>query len=470
MALTICSRRVLLREHDNLVIKPARVIVRGRSIERVEPLSSDACADDAAADVLDLRDLLVTPAFVNAHTHLALAFLRGVEATRVRSNLVEDFYFAYESRLTGADIRAFARMGAYESLLSGVGFVWDHYYGGCEVAEALLETGLSGVVAPTLQDLAGPDREGSEQALEATLSIHASERFRDAGIVAAFGPHATDTVSPALFRRIAELAEQHQLPVHLHVAQSYDELVRVEAREGRPPLALLAREGILTRAPRVVMAHGLFASVHELRSLDPSRHTLVYCPSSQMQFGFPAPVTTWSELGTSWVVATDCASSNDSMNLQKELRLCHGAATFGIPSSLEYASFLGTGDAGHARETWQERTDRAAGWAKEATSERLLARVFHEAGALHPQLSAGVIEAGALANLVAWDTSHPAFWPPHNLLRSLAMADTTQAIHTMIVAGKLVGESGRLVESVVSSARYREAHKEASQRLDALLR
>jgi len=469
VALTICSRRVLLREHDIFVIKPARITVQGSSIERVEVLADDEGMQCEQGE-LDLREQLVTPAFVNAHTHLALAFLRGVEAARVRSNLVEDFYFAYESRLTGADIRAFARMGAYESLLAGVGFVWDHYYGGMEVAEALLETGLSGAVAPTLQDLAGPDRDGAEQALAATLELHASERHRQAGIVAALGPHATDTVSPALFRRVAELAEKHELPVHLHLAQSYDELARVEAREGRSPLALLAREGILTRAPQVVMAHGLFASIHDLGSLDPTRHTLVYCPSSQMQFGFPAPVTLWSELGVSWVVATDCASSNDSMNLQKELRLCHGAATFGVSSGIDYASFLATGDASHARETWQDRTERAAAWSKEVGAERLLARVFQRAGQLHPQLTCGVIEPGALANLVAWDSEHPAFWPPHNLLRSLAMADTTQAIHTLIVAGKLVGESGRLVESVVGSAPYREARREASRRLEALLR
>jgi cytosine/adenosine deaminase-related metal-dependent hydrolase len=458
----------LLREHDKLVIRPARISLQGSSIARVEPLTSEDGASRPGE--LDFGEQLVTPAFVNAHTHLALAFLRGVDAARVRRNLVEDFYFAYESRLTPADIRAFARMGAYESLLSGVGFVWDHYYGGTAVAEALLDTGLSGAVAPTLQDLAGPDRDGAEQALAATLELHTSARYRDAGVVAAFGPHATDTVSPSLFRRVAELAELHGLPVHLHLAQSYDELARVEAREGRSPLALLAREGILTRAPRVVMAHGLFVSMHDLNALDSARHTLVYCPSSQMQFGFPAPVTVWSERGVSWVVATDCASSNDSMNLQKELRLCHGAASFGMSSSMEYASFLSSGDAGHARETWDDRTERAAAWSKEVASDRLLARVMHDAGALHPQLRTGAIEVGALANLAVWNVEHPSFWPTHDLTRALAMGDTTQALHTLIVAGKIIGEQGRLAESVLSSGSYREARREADQRLELLMR
>jgi cytosine/adenosine deaminase-related metal-dependent hydrolase len=384
--------------------------------------------------------------------------------------LVEDLYFAFESRLTPGDIRAFARMGAYESLLAGVGLVWDHYYGGAAIADALLDTGLSGVVAPTLQDLAGPDRDGAAEAIETTLKLADSERHRAAGVFAALGPHATDTVSPALFRQIAELAQRHQLPIHVHVAQSYDELARVEQREGRSPLALLAREGVLARAPSVVLAHGLFASIHDLQALERDRHTLVFCPSSQMQFGFPAPVTLWGELGVSWVVATDCASSNDSMNLQKELRLCYGAASASITSSIDYGSFLESGDAVHARDVWQDRTERAQKWAEQVTSERLLARVFERPGALHPAFRAGTIADGALANLAVWDVEHPAFWPAEDLPRALALSDTTQALHGMMVAGRWIGESGRLVQSVLSSDSYRESRREASERLQALLR
>jgi 5-methylthioadenosine/S-adenosylhomocysteine deaminase len=466
VALTISSRRVLLREHDKLVIKAARIHVDGALIQRVEPFAGG----DYQRGEVDFAERLISPAFVNAHTHLALAFLRGVQAGAARRNLVEDLYFAFESRLTPADIRAFSRMGAYESLLAGVGLVWDHYYGGSAVADALLDTGLTGVVAATVQDLAGPDRDGAESALAATLQLAKSARHRVAGVFAALGPHATDTVSPALFRRIGELAEQHQLPVHVHVAQSYDELARVEAREGRSPLALLAREGVLERAPSMVMAHGLFASVQDLQALDPSKHTLVFCPSSQMQFGFPAPVALWGELGVSWVVATDCASSNDSMNLQKELRLCHGAASAPISGGLAYASFMETGDASHARDVWQDRTERARAWAEHVTSERLLARVFELPGRLHPDLRAGVIERGALANLAVWDVDHPAFWPGLDLPRALALSDTTQALHAMLVAGRWIGSPGQLVESVIRSDAYRESQREASERLAALLR
>lgn len=461
------SNRVVLREHDKLAIAPARLFVEGALIARVERAPFAELGPQAGE--IDFGERLISPAFVNAHTHLALAFLRGHDAGPARHNLVEEVYFALESKLTPEDVRAFARLGAYESLLHGVGFVWDHYYGGTAVADALLDTGLCGVVAPTLQDLAGPGGRDSRAQLDATLRIAGEAGYRERGVLAALGPHATDTASPALLREVARLADKHRLPVHLHVAQSYDELHRVETREGRSPLALLSREGVLTRAPRVLMAHALFACEADLRTLDPSRHTLVACPSSQLQFGFTAPLPRWSALRCAWVVGTDCASSNDSMNLQKELRLCAGAASAALTGGLAFARFFERGQLQDAEDVWQRRAESAEAFAPQVSAERLLARVWHQAGALHPALTTGVLEAGALANLAIWDPGHPAFWPGRDLLRGLAFGDTSQALFALYVGGRAIGERGNVAASVRGSDAYRAARQEADARLARLV-
>jgi cytosine/adenosine deaminase-related metal-dependent hydrolase len=470
------SSRVVLREHDGFVVAPARIHVAGALIERVERAPLPPAEAREQDQELDLGDRLVSPAFVNAHTHLALAFLRGLaqpraQATdsRTRHNLVEDVYFGFEAKLTPEDVRAFARMGAYESLLHGVGCVWDHYYGGTAVADALLDTGLSGVVAPTLQDLAGPGKQQHRAALDATLQIAGEARYRERGVLAALGPHATDTVSPALLREVAQLAETHALPVHLHAAQSYDEVRRVESREGRSVLALLAREGLLARAPHVLLAHALFAHEAELRALDPRRHTLVVCPSSQLQFGFLAPLTHWCELGSSWVIGSDCASSNDSMNLQQELRLCAGAANAQVTGSFAFARFFERGQLQDAEEVWLRRKESAKAFARHTSSAQLLARVWHEPGAMHPALQTGAITPGTLANLAVWDTEHPSFWPCEDVLRGLAFGDTSQALYALYVAGRSVGEPGNLGPSLLASDAYRAARSEASARLRRLL-
>ena len=474
--LLLVSTRVALPEGDGLVVEPAAILVEGGRVNAVwpldlEPEGADALSVRAGARLVDHRDRLITPAFVNAHTHLALNALRAVALEKATpGNMVERFFYRVEAAMQPADVRAFARMGAYESLLSGVGLVWDHYYGGRALAEALLDTGLSGVVAPTLQDVDGPGADDWEAALDETRRLADDARLAVRGVFAAVGPHATDTVSAELWGRAAALAREHALPIHAHLAQSVEEVQRAHARHGCTPVEWLARLGVLEGC-RGVWAHGLYASRSDLERLR-TGHTLVYCPHSQMVFGFPARISAWAEVGVDYVVATDCAASNDSMNLQKELRFVDGQRTVGTAFTPAYERFLETGRLAEAEAVWSRREAFARRFSGDDDADRardLLSRVWSRPGQLHPAFTAGEIAPGALANLVVWDTQHPSMWPDHAPLRTLAMGDTTQAIHAMYVMGREIGQPGAFHASVVASEGYRAALAEASERLAALL-
>ena len=139
-----------------------------------------------------------------------------------------------------------------------------------------------------------------------------------------------------------------------------------------------------------------------------------------------------------------------------------------MPRSREYRGFLEAGGEAGARGAWQERSRLFERAAPIARPEALLARVWSVPGALHPALRAGVLEAGALASLVVWDPDHPSMWPEAGL-STLAMGDTTQAIHAMFVAGREIGEAGDFQRSLVESEGYREALGEADRRRAALL-
>jgi len=433
-----------------------------------------ARAGDAPGDATTTRDFgdrPVTPAFVNAHTHLALAFVRGpAVGGAAGGNLVEDLFYVRERALLPGDVRAFARMGAGGRLLGGVGSVWDHYFAGEEVAGALADVGLSGVVAPTLQDLSGPGASRWEAALEQTASLAGDGRLRRQGIYAAVGPHAPDTVSGALWGRAVDLAERHGLPVHAHLAQSAAEVGRVEAREGTTPLAWLSRLGVLDRAPSVVLAHGLFLRRAALSRLRPDRHLLVHCPAAQAVFGFPGPVRAWMEAGVSFAVATDAAAGNDSVGLQKELRQVAGARTADLVGTAIFDGFF-TGDL-DADAVEAARALRHGGRAGERLADPafLLSRVLDVPGAWHPGMTAGRLVPGALANLLVWDPTHPAFWPATDLDRALAFGETTGGIHAMLVAGRELGQAGDFHRSLLGSDDYREAREEADARLAALIR
>lgn len=459
------SRVMLASDGGGYEIRPAAIEIRGSTIAAIHPGAvhdRDALGGHDSSTWHDAGDRLITPAFVNSHTHLALGFLRGADIEDAcRSNMVEEFFFRIETQMSTDDTRAFARMGAYESLLAGVGFVWDHYYAGDVIAEALADAGLAGVVAPTLQDLSGPGVSDWERQLEVTAAIDASQALSDAGIFAAVGPHATDTVSESLWRRAMDLAAERDLPIHAHLAQSPEEFTRAHERHGVSPVQWLERVGALASG-RCTFAHGIFASRGDLARLDPFRHTLVFCPYSQLVFGFPARAALWTELGLAWVVGTDCASNNDSMNVQKELRLTAGLGTVGVAYTPAYEMFLERGTTDAVERVWRVRTSWHDAAASTRTPTSLLDRVWRTAGAMHSKVRVGSIEPGALANLLAWDLDHPSMWPNTDPLRTLSMADTIGAIDGMWVAGQKVGD-------LRASDAYRDARIEADERLARLL-
>lgn len=459
--LNLHSKQCLLgRSAEELRLEPARVRIRDGFIVAVEP-------GDAQAGDHELGDQILAPAFVNAHTHLALHSCRGLtEARLLKGNLVEDLFYRVEEQLEAADVEAFARVAALECLLHGVGTVFDHYYHGVATARAARDCGLAAVVAPTLQDRHGPGIAIAERALQETADLD-SEAWRADGIVAAVGPHATDTVSADLWGRALDLAEERKLPLHAHVAQSAQEASRCLDEHGCSPLQWLQREGFLDRPVQQLLVHALFVSTEDLQRLDPAQQMLCANPYSQMQFGFPAAVAEWSAAGLDWVVGTDCGASNDGMDVQKELRLLAGQQTWSVTYSAERAAMAQTLDAGSvaAVEELRVRADREG----ELDAATLLHRVWGAPGRLSPQLRTGAIEAGARAQLIVLDPEHPALWPATNPLRALAFGSITPAITSVIAAGRWLGEPGNPA-ACLREDRVREWIDEASRRHAALMR
>jgi 5-methylthioadenosine/S-adenosylhomocysteine deaminase len=463
------SKRVLLPATEAQRIQPASILVSGG---RIAEVIRDGRPAAPGTTVRDYGDHLVSPAFVNAHTHLAMNFMRGCFADLAASeNAVENLFFRVESALTPEDVRAFTRMGAYECLQAGVGLVWDHFYFGAAVAAGMRDVGLAAVVAPTLQDLHGPGVALVESELTATLDIAADSGLADAGIFAALGPHATDTVSPSLWSRLAALAESQDLPLHFHLAQSAEEVVRVRSGPHGSPVDLLRQTGILALAQPTMAAHGIFLSLAEAKEVTTgSKKRLVFCPFSQLQFAWPARIDRWVDAGIPFVVGSDAGNCNDGLSVQKELRLVAGFRTLSVAFGAAVSRLM----AGEC----EEGAAAAAGERAEAVRARetlgrpafLLGTVLEQPGAMHTRFRAGVIDEGALANLAVWDLDAPALWPASDPLRALAFGDTSQALVQLYVAGRPVAANGCVRESILRSEEYREASAEAKRRLEDLWR
>lgn len=460
---TLYADRVVLGGGASpLAVGPATITIDDGRIVAIAEGERSGEVDD------DLGDMIVAPAFINAHTHLSMVAFRGlITHKQLRGNVVEELFFRLETALQAEDVRAFTRLGAYESLRHGVARVWDHYYFAEAVAEGMADVGLRGVVAPTLQDLGGPGCEQREAQLVATEAL-TQDRYASRGIHAALGPHATDTVSESLWTELCGVASRLDLPVHVHVAQSVEEYQRIDERHGCSPIAWLDRIGVLQSAPRLLAIHSIFVSDDDLRRLDATRHTLGYCPLSAQQFCFPAHITSWEAAGLPWIVGTDCAVSNDAMNVQRELPAVAGVRGYAPSSGEAYAAFRGAPTAESATRTDHVRIEALDAARDLLDPASLLSRVWSIPGALHPAVKTGVIETGAEADLIVLDPNHPALWPARDVLRGLAFCDTSSALEGVMVGGRWRVNVGEM-HMLLRGPDYADALREANERLERLL-
>ena len=80
--------------------------MQGSWITGFESIDETTVLDEG---VLDFGDRLVTPAFVNAHTHIALGVMRGMDVESASAgNMVEEVFFRFESKCSKQDVEAFA--------------------------------------------------------------------------------------------------------------------------------------------------------------------------------------------------------------------------------------------------------------------------------------------------------------------------------------------------------------------------
>ena len=420
-------------------------------------------------NVEDLGDSIVSPAFVNAHTHLCMVAFRGVGGLdSLKGNVVEDLYFRLEKEITAEDVCALSRIGAIEALCSGVGLVWDHYYHGPAIERALTDVGLCGAIATTLQDIAGPGTGLLEESIEHCLSL--AERPQLNGIVSVLGPHATDTVSDQLWQRIANLSEQHNLPIHCHIAQSIEEIERSWELHQCSPFQRMHNLGISQLRQHKLWVHALYTSSAELRALPTESNTLGHCPGAQIQFAFPADVHSWRECGKRIALGTDAGSCNDTVNLQAELRLFACGDSYSVPLGEMHQHFRQSGLLESAQAVHAERQMLVEFRAPYISPEKLLESVWSVPGTLHPSAPVGGIEAGRWANLLVWDPHHPVLWPCLDPLQAIVYSNAAPAILRHMSRGQwLFDGNGYLQERIYQAPEVREWVSEASRSLKGIL-
>ncbi len=414
-------------------VEPARTVLTGQAIAIRDGRIVDILPIDAAREcyraqerhVLDQHVLI--PGLVNLHTHAPMTLLRGYADDLPLMEWLREHIWPAESRhVSERFVADGTRLACAEMLRGGITCFSDMYFFPDRVAETAMACGMRAAIGMIVIQFATAWASDPDDYLRKGLDLR--DRLRDEPLLSfTLAPHAPYTLDDEGFERIATLAAQLDLPVHIHLHETEDEIRHSLTHYRLRPLERLHRLGLT--GPGLIAVHAVHLDREEQALLLEQGCHIAHCPNSNLKLasGF-APVAALDALGASIGLGTDGAASNNRLDLFAEMRL---------------AALLAKGASG--------RADALPAW------RVLEMATLGGARALGLGDRIGSLAPGKEADLVAVDLSslftQPCFDPVAQLVYS---AGRNQVSHVW-VAGRLHLQNGcftRLDEAEIR----REAH------------
>ena len=305
-------------EPTGVVLERHAVAVRGGRIEALLP-AQDAEERFPGAVVVDLPEHVLIPGLVNAHTHAAMTLMRGLADDLPLMRWLQEHIWPAEMRHVSPDfVRDGTLLACAEMLRGGVTCFNDMYFFPEAALEAARACGMRASLGIIVIDFPSAYAADPDDYLVKGLDLR--DRHREDPLLSfCLAPHAPYTVSDATFRRIATIAGELDVPVHVHLHETTDELERSVAEHGVRPLERLRRLGLL--GPNLVAVHSVHVSREEIELLATHGASVVHCPSSNLKLasGF-APIAALAKAGVNIALGTDGAASNNRLDLFQEMR------------------------------------------------------------------------------------------------------------------------------------------------------
>ena len=296
---------------------------------------SDLLARFPDSRIEDFGQAVILPGLVNAHSHLELTIMRGFLEPE------EHDFFAWLRKLTlvrmamtPEDLFASATCGAIEAARAGVTCLADASSAATEAMKALREVGLRGIV---YQESFGPDPALASENVAKLREQIARLRGHESDLVrVGVSPHSPYTVSAPQLELISRLANDEQLPLMMHAAESqaekafmfegsgaFAEGLRARGIEWHAPgvstIQYLARHGILETRP--LLAHCINVDDADLDLIRRTGAGIAHCPKSNAKLGHGhAPFNEILAHKINAGLGSDSVASNNICDLLEEAR------------------------------------------------------------------------------------------------------------------------------------------------------
>jgi 5-methylthioadenosine/S-adenosylhomocysteine deaminase len=417
---------VILVEHGTIITVDAErrlltdgsILVDDGEILQVGP-ARDVRPPRVPDRVIDARQLVVAPGFVDTHVHLSEHLNRGLLLDDIPvDRYLPDWLIPLYAVMTAEDEEHAALLAGIEMIRTGTttfceaGTLFDTG----AVAAAVERLGMRAVLGRWTWDLeSGPDRmrQSTEEALAANEAM--LERLNGRGglvrawpLLLGFG-----TCSEALIRGAKALADRHGVGWGMmHLASHPSRRTR-----DRMPLATLDDWGVL--GPSTKLSHMVYLDDADIALLARRGVKISHCPTAGLKHtkGLAAHARVPEMIAGGVCVSLGGDSGNGSNHFDM-LRMMYLVANIYKDARLDVTVM--------PPETVLEMA------------------TIHGAASLLMEREIGSIERGKRADLVFYDRDAPEWRPLLNPLNNLVYAATGSSVRSVMIDGRMVLDEGRL--------------------------
>lgn len=397
------------------------------------------------AQILDARGKLVMPGLVNAHTHSSETFLRGrYERMPLEIWLLSAYPLLMNDPIGERLLYLRSLLLAMESLRNGVTTLCDDFFDPprhdldrlATVFRAYDDAGIRANVSSAAMNVHTLDalpfaRELMPEKLQVLLDFgppmtaqaymdycrSAFDRLHGTSGRVNFmiAPSAPQRCTADLMAGCMDLAVEKQVPFHTHVLETKTQGVTGPVLYGKSLIAYLSDLGLLKR--NTTIAHSVWVSDEDIRLMGEAGVSVAHNAVSNLKLGAGfAPIRRLLDAGVTIGLGTDGVSSNDTSRIFDVMRvagLVHSAAGPDYERWLKADEILTMATIGGAR----------------------TAMVEHVTGSL---------DIGKSADLLVLDLRRYPFTPLNDIAKHLVYSENGSSIETVMVAGRIVMQDGRL--------------------------
>ncbi len=419
---------------------PTDILISG---DRILEIGKPGLAVPDGAQIIEARDRLLHPGFINAHTHghHGLDKATGEGWTLERGVAVLPWINADRSHEI---LKLTATLAAAEMALKGCTACYDLNLGlprpsadGTQaIAEGYAEVGVRAVIAPMLADRTLFDAvPGLLRALPSDLQRqvanielatweqgisglrHALDNwpFDREQCRLAVAPTILLHCSDELLKGCGQLAGDFDTSLHSHVSESKIQALSAIDRYGRSITAHLDSLGLL--GPHFTAAHGVWLDRDDMMRLADHGASVAHCPSSNMLFSNGlADVRALLDAKVNVGIGTDGMRSNDNENMYQEVRMASLVSKVQTP---EPDRWMTTGEAYHAA---------TVGGARVLGFEGI-----------------GTIEVGAKADIIFLDLETINWIPRNEPIHQLVHVEEGTSVDSVMIGGEMIVKDGALI-------------------------